>query len=65
MLNLVVCMQGALLKQYPAPVSVVAYSFLFGTIVMGAASYFLVHDSSAWIVGLNFDLIFVLYNVSH
>lgn len=54
-------LQTPLLKQCPAPVSVVAYSYLFGTIIMGAASYFLVHDSS-WIVDWNFNLIVVLYN---
>ena len=58
-------LQAPLLKQYPAPISVIAYSYLFGAMIMGVASYFLVHDPSAWIVEWNSDLIAVLYNVSH
>lgn len=56
-------LQVPLLKQHPAPVSVIAYSYLFGTLIMGVASYFLVvHDPSAWTVGWNLHLIPVLYN---
>lgn len=58
------CVQAPLLKQYPAPVSVIAFSYFFGALIMGAASYLLVHDHSVWIVRWNFDLIVVLYNVS-
>lgn len=61
---LVICMQAPLLSRYPAPISVIAYSYLFGTIIMGAASYFLVHDPAAWTLHWNVDLLAVLYNVS-
>lgn len=55
-------LQASLLKQFPAPISVVAYSYFFGAIIMGSASYFLVHDSSAWILRWDIDLLAVLYN---
>jgi len=55
-------LQAPLLSRFPAPISVIAYSYLFGTIIMGAASYFLVHDPAAWTLHWNVDLLAVLYN---
>lgn len=52
------------MKRFQAPISVIAYSYAFGTIMMGIASYFLVEDSSAWVLHWDIGLLAVLYNVS-
>ncbi|XP_029127553.1 WAT1-related protein At4g19185 isoform X2 [Cajanus cajan] len=42
--------QAPVLKKYPANLSVTAYSFFFGVVLMVIASLFMVHESSDWIL---------------
>lgn len=49
---------------FPAPASVTAYAYAFGTALMGIAGVFLVDDKSSWALGWDISLVAVLYNVS-
>ncbi|ESW30057.1 hypothetical protein PHAVU_002G121000 [Phaseolus vulgaris] len=42
--------QAPVLKKYPANLSVTAYSFVFGVALMVIASYFMVNESTEWIL---------------
>ncbi|TKY70202.1 WAT1-related protein [Spatholobus suberectus] len=42
--------QAPLLKKYPANISVTAYSFFFGAVLMVIASLFMVNESTDWIL---------------
>lgn len=55
-------LQAPLLKRYPAPVSVLAYSYGTGAICMAITGYFAVTETSDWALGWNADLAVILYN---
>ncbi|CAM6089232.1 unnamed protein product [Calypogeia fissa] len=55
-------LQPPLLKRYPAPVSILAYSYDIGAICIAVTGYFTVHDSSEWAIGFSKDLAVVIYN---
>ncbi len=51
------------MRRFPAPVSLIAYSYAFGTVFMGIAAIFLVNDTSAWALSWDMNLVAILYNV--
>lgn len=55
-------LQAPLLKRFPAPVSVLAYSYGLGALCMAVAGYFTVTSPEDWALGWNADLATVLYN---
>ncbi|CAK9201173.1 unnamed protein product [Sphagnum jensenii] len=55
-------LQVPVLRRFPAPVSLIAYSYAFGTVFMGIAAIFLVNDTSAWALSWDMDLVAILYN---
>ncbi|KAL3688350.1 hypothetical protein R1sor_014659 [Riccia sorocarpa] len=54
-------LQEPLLRKYPAPVSITAYSYTIGAILMGLTGAYAVRDSSAWTLSWNADLASVFY----
>ncbi|KAG6556265.1 hypothetical protein Mapa_002206 [Marchantia paleacea] len=54
-------LQGPLLRRYPAPVSVVAYSYGVGTILMGLTGAYAVKDPNAWHLSWNMNLAAIVY----
>lgn len=55
-------LQSPLLKRFPAPVSILAYSYGTGAICMAVTGYFAVEDTGDWALGWNTDLAVVIYN---
>jgi drug/metabolite transporter (DMT)-like permease len=55
-------LQVPVLRRFPAPVSLIAYSYAFGTVFMGIAAIFLVNDTSAWALSWDMNLVAILYN---
>ncbi|KNA25792.1 hypothetical protein SOVF_003650 [Spinacia oleracea] len=51
--------QAPVLKRYPASLSVTAYSYLFGTLLIVTASFFMSNDPTSWIV--NHDEMFAIF----
>jgi hypothetical protein len=56
--------QGQVLKKYPANLSVTAYSFFFGVVLMAIVSLFMTNLSSVWILTQS-EILAVVYAVSH
>ncbi|RZB79026.1 WAT1-related protein At4g19185-like isoform X1 [Glycine soja] len=56
--------QAPLLKEYPANLSVTAYSFFFGVALMVVASLFMVNEPTDWILTQS-EILAVVYAVSH
>jgi hypothetical protein len=56
--------QAPVLKKYPANLSVTAYSFFFGVVLMAIVSLFMTDLSSDWILTQS-EILAVVYAVSH
>ncbi|KAJ7531879.1 hypothetical protein O6H91_14G062900 [Diphasiastrum complanatum] len=54
--------QAPLLKEFPSPVSVTAYSYAMGAMLMGFAGIFLVEEKGAWSLSWDVNLLAVIYN---
>ncbi|KAL2630445.1 hypothetical protein R1flu_015131 [Riccia fluitans] len=54
-------LQGPLLRKFPAPVSITAYSYGIGAILMGLTGVYSVRDDSAWTLPWNANLAAVIY----
>lgn len=55
-------LQVPLLKRYPAPVSLLAYSYGFGAICMAITGFVAVPDARKWALGFDMNLVVVLWN---
>ncbi|KAJ7531875.1 hypothetical protein O6H91_14G062600 [Diphasiastrum complanatum] len=54
--------QAPLLKEFPSPISVTAYSYAMGAVLMGFAGIFLVEEKGAWNLSWDVNLLAIIYN---